>query len=225
MGRGPNPWLDPATRPARRVVWSPLAGWISDHWDSGGEQRRLLDYGCGDLLSARLLPPTMTIDGYDPAPGARVEARQTLAEIGSAGQVFEHRADVPERVYDGVILGSVLQYLDREADLDGVLEFLAVRLRRPSLGVIATDVVVGGSSRRRDGIDLVRALRSTLGWPATISTLARTAHQWPHPLTAWTEARIGTAATAAGFRATRLATNLSPLSQRATFVFDAAPSA
>lgn len=203
----------------RSTVLAPLAAWIERTW-CAPERRarpapRLLDIGCGDLLLATLLP-SCRIDGVDTAPSARAAARRTTTELPLPGVVHDDAADVPDGIYDAVVMSSVVQYL---ADHDEVADMVAAAarwLRPDGLGVVMTDVPVPGAGRLPDAVDLCRLAVGAVGpWRAP-ALVVRSARRSPGDLLAVPDRVVAAAAMANGLGWHRLSANLSPLRSRAT---------
>lgn len=212
-------WIDPRTEPTRAVHLAPLVAWISRHW-LDRTPMRILDLGCGDMLLARLLPGAPMVDGYDPSEHARQAARAALRRAGAAGEVFAAREAVPEGVYDGVVMSSVLQYLPDDAAVEDVLGDVARWLRSDRVAeAVATDVPLPGAGRSRDARDLVVGLSRELGPIGAIVGLARAAGRSPGALHSVAEADLAACSAHAGLHAVRLERNLSPFSARASYRF------
>ena len=217
----PDPWIDPDNEPLRRRHLEPLVEWIRAEWDSGG-RTRLLDYGCGDLLLASMLGPGFAVDGYDPSDAARRAARRRAAR-GDGIAVHDRPEQIPTSSYDGVVLSSVVQYLEGPDELRQLLQRLAPVLVPGAHGVLATDLPVPGGRRVVDGWDVWRDLSAGFGpVPATREVL-RSARRSPGRLWTPDPQDIDAACRAAGFDAVRLAENLSTFTQRATLLLRPVP--
>ena len=216
---GGDPWISERTVAARSVVSASLAGWVAAEWGDGA--RRLLDFGCGDMLLARLLPSGFTVDGYDVSDEARRAARASLlAADNYRSRVYDRTEDVPDGAYDGIVAHSVVQYLPSTEAFGDLLVQLRGWLRPDPLGVLVTDAVPAEWSRAQDAWDLTRALVCGVGLRATASALAGSALRSPSRLLRLDEAEVRHQAALAGMSVRRLDRNLSPISRRATFVFE-----
>jgi hypothetical protein len=214
-----DPWIDPNTVPVRSAVLAPLVAWIRQNW-LDGRSVRLLDYGCGDLLLARLLPPGCTVDGFDTSPVAREAARRASAGHPWVGQVHDDPGEIPDGAYDGVVLSSVLQYLPDTDSVEVLLGDVAGWLRDDeALGAVATDVVVPGSSRLGDLRDLTVHLVRGHGPLRAASVLTRSAYRSPGGLLALDDSELRQRARTAGLVTRQLPNNLSPLRSRVSYAF------
>lgn len=200
----------------RALHLEPLATWITQHWHRPGRVPRLLDFGCGDLLLADLLGMECVVDGFDINPAAVLAARR--ARRPKVGTVMERRSDIPFGAYDGVVLSSMVQYLDGPEALGELLAAVASWLApdRP-LGVVMTDVVTPGGSRGRDAFDLAVDLTRHLGVAGAARQVVRTARRSPGRLLRLDDAEVAGAAEGAGLVARRLPMNLSPFTRRASY--------
>jgi hypothetical protein len=219
MGCRVDPWIDPNTVPVRSAVLAPLVDWIRKNW-LDGRPVRLLDYGCGDLLLARLLPSGCTVDGFDSSPAAREAARSASAGNRSAGHVHDDPGEIPEGAYDGVVLSSVLQYLSDAGAVGELIGDVSRWLRDDgALGAVATDVVVPGSSRLPDLLDLSVHLLRSHGPLRAASVLTRSARRSPRRLLSLDHAELLEMSLAAGLETQQLEENLSPLGSRSSYAF------
>lgn len=202
------------------MILQPLATWILRSWASTGPVR-LLDFGCGDLLLADLLPSDCTVDGFDSDERARAAARHRIPE--SRGRIFEHVGDIPPGTYDGVILASVLQYVRTKSQLLEVLIAAARSLHPRGQGIIATDVVIGRSRSPRDVGDLVGALVPQIGLVGAATALHATILRSPSRAAGCPLAEFEDAAVLAGLSTTELPANLSPLRTRSSYLLRREP--
>ncbi len=216
-----DPWLDPGTAPIRERLLVPLRDWLVGRFDGCGTAARpvrLLDFGCGDLLLARMLPPGFVVDGYDLAPEARIAAEATAAPLPGS-EVFGALDDIPEAAYDGVVAASVLQYLPSTDALGELLHRASGWLRPgPRACVVATDVVTGRRALAADVRDLSAELVGEAGLVVGLRALVRSARRSPRSLLSVEPGHLPQISAALGLDAVELAENLSPLRRRTTWV-------
>lgn len=213
------PHLDPATAPLRRRYLTELAAWLEAHRDPG-RTNRLLDLGCGDLVLAALLDGWATVDGHDPDPRAWPAARAAVGGLALGGELFERLDDVPAGAYDGVVIGSVVQYLPTA---DAVADLLASATRflraDAAIGVVATDARAEGSSPLADLRDLLAATVARGGWVGGVhAALAglRSGREAPR-YRVTTEGLVQASATR-GVAVVRLPRNLGVFGRRASYL-------
>lgn len=212
--------LDPATTDLRARYLSELLSFIELRWGVD-EPRRVLDVGCGDLLLARLLPRSWTVDGYDPAAEARAAAARTLRELGASGTVIADPSTLARNRYDLIVVHSVAQYLAGPSELAELLAPLTGALADdPTAGIVLSDLPDHARHRWTDPVDLLGfAARS--GRPVhAVASVARLGTGRRGPLLVAPPATVRRAATDVGLRCERLERNLSPLRSRSSYLLE-----
>lgn len=213
-----DPNIDPQTWEFREARLEPLRAWLVERWgDHDG--LRVLDFGCGDLQLATLLPPSWSVDGFDTAAAARACARAVVAQTGRSNlRVFDDTAEIPDARYDLIVLSGVVGYVESEEALQALIATLARQLSTDGLRrIVMTEVVTPPRRRLRDAADLFRAQVHELGPLRAPFLLARQVAKSPGRLLAVEPADLERWSDAAGLTAVRLPENLSWLRTRSSW--------
>ena len=185
----------------------------------------VLDYGCGEALSAGIIADTA---GHlilcDAAPkvraglAARFTGRRTI-EVRSPEEV----AELPSASLDVVVMHSVAQYLTA-ATLDSQLALFRRLLRQDGL-LILGDIIPPDVSAATDAMALLRLAAANGFLVAAVLGLARTVALTDYwrlrsnlGLSRYAEAEIVAKLAAAGFSAQRAAANIGHNPVRMTFL-------
>lgn len=216
----------------RSLHLQPLVDWLSQGWLSeggvphrgtSGRSLRILDFGCGDLLLARMLPAatgTMTgigIDGFDLSAPTRDAAR-----AATNSTVFDTIGEIPTQAYDIVVAHSVLQYLDDLGDLADWMTLVTTWLAPGAAGAVMTDLPVRNSRRRSDAWDLIRHVTAATGPITATRQLLTSSRRSPGRLLTVDGNEVAGLAESAGLRARRLDHNLTPFRGRASYTLEPA---
>jgi SAM-dependent methyltransferase len=185
----------------------------------------VLDYGCGEALSAELVAEGQRrLILCDAAPNVRaaLAARfvgHGVIEVRSPDEV----AALPESSLDAVVMHSVAQYLAPE-ELDRLLKLFR-RLLRPGGLLILGDIIPPEVSALTDATALLRFAGANGFFVAALLGLARTVMLTDYwrlrsnlGLTRYSEADILGRLSAAGFSAQRAAQNVGHNPARMTFL-------
>jgi SAM-dependent methyltransferase len=189
----------------------------------------VLDYGCGEALSAdRIAEVAGKLVLCEAAPKVRTALTARFAgngriEVRSPDEV----AAGPEHGFDLIVMHSVAQYLT-PAELDGLL-VLFRRLLKPGGLLLLGDVIPPQVSALTDALALLRFGAREGFFGAALVGLARTAlsSYWTLRstlgLTRYDEAAVTAKLRAAGFLAKRAADNIGHNPARMTFLAWPAP--
>lgn len=216
-----DPWLDYwETVPEGRLLFAPESEEYVRNFLREFEPRatdRVLDYGCGFGVIARLLAPHVgAIRVWDDAANMRRIAAGNLAGIPNAAE-WDRR----ENGFDYVLVNSVVQYLTAAELATKIADWAEVL--GPNGRIVLSDWSEPGHSTWSDLWSLfrfsvrrgyfVRALRNTLAERGRYGATARRRPPY-HP----SKAEIDRFATAAGLSACYLARNLTHFRGRRTAV-------
>ncbi len=184
----------------------------------------MLDFGCGEALSASLLAErTQRLVLSDAAPGVRAGlAARFSAQAGIEVKSPEEVAALPDQSFDTIVMHSVAQYLSR-GQLDAALGTFRRLLRRDGRLVLG-DIVPPDVSPAADAAALMRfALHEGFAM-AAFAGLVRTAFsdyrklRTELGLARYREDEMIAVLRSAGFAAERAAANVGHSRDRMTFV-------
>jgi SAM-dependent methyltransferase len=184
----------------------------------------MLDYGCGEALSAgELADGVGRLILCEAAPNVRAVLAGRYA--GNPKIVVRKPEDVvtmPGHSVDTIVMHSVAQYLT-EAELDSLIKTFR-RLLKPDGRLVLGDVIPKRVSALSDGLALLRfAAQEGFYW-AAVRGLMRTyfSNYWrlrkTLGLRRYDEAEIAAKLEAAGFKAQRARTNIGHNQARMTFI-------
>lgn len=115
-----------------------------------GPDAAVLDYGCGYFdVGGGLADRVRRADGYDPDEGSLAVARGR--GVGPGTTLYSDPADLPRGAYDLIVVNSVIQYLDGDAEMARTLGRFR-ELLRPRGRVLVGDVVPPRFSSARDAL-------------------------------------------------------------------------
>lgn len=136
---------------------------------------RVLDYGCGEALSAPVLAASCRhLTLCDAAPGVREKLRERAS--GNAAITVaapDEVAAMPDGSFDLIVANSLLQYLDRPV-LDGLLAVWR-RLLAPEGRLLVADVIPPDVGAAQDAMALLAFAARDGFLGAALVGLARTA--------------------------------------------------
>jgi len=184
----------------------------------------MLDYGCGEALSAEIVAePTARLILSEAAPQVRATlAARFAAHDKIAVRSAEEIAAMPAQSVDVVVMHSVSQYLSG-AELDALLALFR-RMLRPGGLLVIGDVIPRHLRAFDDAMELVRFSARNGFQFAALAGLARTyfSDYWSLRkslgLTHYDEGEIAAKLEAAGFAAERAPTNIGHNAKRMTFL-------
>lgn len=184
----------------------------------------MLDYGCGEALSADIVAePLARLFLCEAAPNTRLQLAVRFAGNGKiAVRRPEDIASMPDRSFDVIVMHSVAQYLPAR-ELDGLLKLFR-RLLRPGGLLVLGDVVPRRLPAPADALALLRFGRRGGFFLAALHGLARTyfSNYWQLRkalgLTRYDAGEIATKLEAAGFSAERARSNIGHNGGRMTFL-------
>ena len=228
---------------------APLSGWVS-FWNAGnsiyvsarhrdlhfqtiaddirayvpGSDADVLDYGCGEALSAdRVAAAAGRLVLSDAAPAVRERLAARFAGNARIGvRAPEDIAALPDASFDLIVLNSVAQYLAPE-ELDRLLALFR-RLLKPGGRAVIGGVVPPNESMVAAALALLRFAAAKGFFLAAVGGLARTALSDYRSLrarlglTTYEERAFAEKLVAAGFSAHRAAKNIGYNPARMTFV-------
>ncbi|WP_188611459.1 class I SAM-dependent methyltransferase [Chelatococcus reniformis] len=189
-----------------------------------GATARVLDYGCGEALSAervaRSIGELVLCDGA-PAVRDRLAARFSGAARIAVRSPAEVAAEPPGR-YDVILVNSMIQYLTR-VELDGLLAQW-LRGLAPGGTLALADVIPPDVSAATDALALMRFGGQGGFLAAAVAGLVRTTFsdyrklRGTLGLSRYSEAEMTAALEAGGFEARRRRPNLGHNQARMTFL-------
>ena len=194
---------------------------IRDYAPAGGT---MLDYGCGEALSADLVAErTGQLILSEPAPQVRAMLAARFAGNGKiAVRTPEEVAAMPAQSLDVIVMHSVAQYLTG-GELDALLAMFH-RLLRPAGLLVVGDVIPRHLRALDDAMELLRfGIQEGFLW-AALTGLARTyfSDYWSLRkalgLTRYDQAEITAKLESAHFSTGRASTNIGHNAKRMTFL-------
>ncbi|WP_127090020.1 class I SAM-dependent methyltransferase [Aquabacter cavernae] len=185
---------------------------------------RVLDYGCGEALSAPALAAACgQLTLCDAAPGVREKLRERFsADRAISVASPDGVAALPDGSFDLIIANSLLQYLERPV-LDGLLAQWR-RLLAPGGRLLVADVIPPDVSAVRDAAALLAFAARDGFLGAALVGLARTALSPYRKLRAelglstYREADFLAVLSAAGFAGERMRPNVGHNQNRMAFI-------
>jgi SAM-dependent methyltransferase len=184
----------------------------------------MLDYGCGEALSAdRVAEATTRLILCEPAPNVRAMLAGRFAGISKiVVRKPEDIAQMASQSIDTIVMHSVAQYLSGQ-ELDAVLKLFR-RLLKPGGLLVLGDVIPRRVSALTDAIALLRFGAQEGFYWAALRGLMRTyfSDYWrlrkSAGLARYSEEEIMAKLEAAGFSAQRARTNIGHNAKRMTFL-------
>jgi SAM-dependent methyltransferase len=189
-----------------------------------GGNAAMLDYGCGEALSAGLVAEKVArLILCEPAPNVRAAlAGRFAGNSRIAARKPEDVATMPAHSLDVVVMHSVLQYLSA-SDFDALLA-LFYRLLKPGGLFVLGDVIPRKVSALGDALALLRFGRQEGFTGAALCGLMRTrfSSYWrlrkSIGLARYDDAEVTAKLEAAGFTVERARTNIGHNNKRMTFL-------
>lgn len=213
----------------RDVHYRTIAEDIAQHVPS--KDANVLDYGCGEATSAKLLADAsghLTMVEAAPNVRAALKARYE-ANPKISVMTPDEAAALPPGTFDLIVMHSVAQYLS-EAELDRLLGVFH-RLVKPQGTVIIGDIVPPTLAAPAAALALLRfGLANGFFWAAVGGLMRIFVSDYfrlkkTHGLSHYTEAAMLQRLTRAGYTARRAAHNIGHNQQRMTFLAQVARGA
>ncbi len=184
----------------------------------------MLDYGCGETLSADFVAePLAQLILCEAAPNTRLQLAVRFAGNGKiAVRRPEDIASMPDRSFDVIVMHSVAQYLPAR-EFEALLRLFR-RLLRPGGLLVLGDIVPRRLPALADALALLQFGRTEGFFLAALRGLVRTyfSDYWrlrkALGLTRYDAGEIAAMLEAAGFSAERARSNIGHNSRRITFL-------